>query len=194
MSSHVSVQVVNAGKSRTSEDQAVCREVELGDGVKYFLFGLFDGHGGNGASMKIAMELPLIIHQKLLEMLPLIVDAWESAKQGKDKDDISELSLDFQEIMEQPFDPSIVELISGALESSLWVMDSIIFSVCSSVSLAVLLLTAGMQSGSGVQRSAPAHAVTGDRHRRRVDLRAGQEVHHVPLELLRVRRGRLGRG
>ena len=122
------VQVVNAGKSRTSEDQAVCREVELGDGVKYFLFGLFDGHGGNGASMKIAMELPLIIHQKLLEMLPLIVDAWESAKLGKDKDDISELSLDFQEIMEQPFDPSIVELISGALESSLWVMDSIIFS------------------------------------------------------------------
>ena len=119
-------EVVNAGKSRTSEDQAVCREMELGDGVNYTLFGLFDGHGGNGASMKVAMELPLLIHQTLLEMLPLIVDAWESSKEDKDKDNISELSLDFMEAMQQPFEPSLEELISGALESSLWVMDSII--------------------------------------------------------------------
>lgn len=119
-------EVVNAGKSRTSEDQAVCREVELGNGVSYTLFGLFDGHGGNGASMKVAMELPLIIHQNLLELLPMIVDAWESAKQSKDKDNTSVLSLDFLEAMQQPFEPTLEELIRGALESSLWVMDSVI--------------------------------------------------------------------
>ena len=73
-------QVVNAGKSRTSEDQAICREGDLGQGVKYTLFGLFDGHGGNGTSMKVAMELPLIIHQNLVEMQPLIVEAWVRAK------------------------------------------------------------------------------------------------------------------
>ena len=105
----------------------MCREVDLGQGVKYTLFGLFDGHGGNGTSMKIAMELPLIIHQNLQEMLPLIVEAWESAKQGRSKDNQSALSLDFMEILHQPFQPSLEELISGALESSLWVMDSVIY-------------------------------------------------------------------
>ena len=105
----------------------MCREVDLGQGVKYTLFGLFDGHGGNGTSMKIAMELPLIIHQNLQEILPLIVEAWESAKQGRSKDNQSALSLDFMEILHQPFQPSLEELISGALESSLWVMDSVIY-------------------------------------------------------------------
>ena len=105
----------------------MCREVDLGQGVKYTLFGLFDGHGGNGTSMKIAMELPLIIHQNLQEILPLIVKAWESAKQGRSKDNQSALSLDFMEILHQPFQPSLEELISGALESSLWVMDSVIY-------------------------------------------------------------------
>ena len=73
-------QVVNAGKSRTSEDQAICKQMDLGQGVKYTLFGLFDGHGGNGTSKKVAMELPLIIHQNLQEMLPLLVEAWDNAK------------------------------------------------------------------------------------------------------------------
>ena len=78
------MQVVNAGKSRTSEDQAVCKEMDLGEGIKYTLFGLFDGHGGNGTSMKVAMELPLIIHQNLQEMLPLIKEAWNKAKGGRE--------------------------------------------------------------------------------------------------------------
>ena len=55
------------------------------------------------------------------------LDAWENAKQDKSKDNKSELSLDFMEILHQPFEPSLEELISGALESSLWVMDSVIF-------------------------------------------------------------------
>ena len=105
----------------------MCREEDLGQGVKYTLFGLFDGHGGNGTSMKIAMELPLIIHQNLQELLPLIVDAWEKAKQDKSEDNNSELRLDFMEVLHQPFEPSLEELISGALESSLWVMDSVIY-------------------------------------------------------------------
>ena len=121
-------EVVNAGKSRTSEDQAICKEMDLGQGVKYTIYGLFDGHGGNGTSMKVAMELPLIIHQNLAEMLPLIVDAWDNAKKGICPDRLSQLSLDYDELMHQPYEPTIEELISGALESAIWVMDSVILN------------------------------------------------------------------
>ena len=121
-------EVVNAGKSRTSEDQAICREMDLGQGVTYTIFGLFDGHGGNGTSKKVAMELPLIIHQNLSEMLPLILETWDNAKNGICPDTISQLSLDYEELMNHPYEPTIEELISGALESAVWVMDSVILN------------------------------------------------------------------
>ena len=123
------LQVVNAGKSRTSEDQAVCRQVDLGQGLTYTLFGLFDGHGGNGASMKVAMELPLIIQQHLSEMLPLILEAWDKAKRGMcNGDNLSQMSFDYEQMMSLPHEPSLEELIRGALESAFWVMDSIILN------------------------------------------------------------------
>ena len=122
-------EVVNAGKSRTSEDQAVCRQVYLGHGVNYTLFGLFDGHGGNGASMKVAMELPLIIQQNLSEMLPRIVESWGKSKSGScNGDNLSQLSIDYEQLMSLPHEPSLEELISGALESAFWVMDSVILN------------------------------------------------------------------
>ena len=121
--------MVNAGKSRTSEDQAVCRQVDLGQGLTYTLFGLFDGHGGNGASMKVAMELPLIIQQHLSEMLPLILEAWDKAKRGMcNGDNLSQMSFDYEQMMSLPHEPSLEELIRGALESAFWVMDSIILN------------------------------------------------------------------
>ena len=120
-------EVVNAGKSRTSEDQAICKEVDLGSGIKYTIFGLFDGHGGNGTSMKVAQELDLIIHQNLVDILPMLVDAWEVAKSGED-DNVSQLSLDYEEIMQKPWEPSLEELVSGSLESAFWVMDSVILN------------------------------------------------------------------
>ena len=119
-------EVVNAGKSRTSEDQAICKEVDLGSGIKYTIFGLFDGHGGNGTSMKIARELYLIIQQNLVDILPMIVDAWEAAKAGDGKENVSD--LDYEELMHKPFEPNLEELISGSLESAFWVMDTVVLN------------------------------------------------------------------
>ena len=31
--------------------------------MQYVMFGLYDGHGGNGTSLKLANELHIVIHQ-----------------------------------------------------------------------------------------------------------------------------------
>ena len=43
-------------------------------------------------------------------------------------DTVSQLSLDYEELMTQPYEPDIEQLISGALESAFWVMDSVILN------------------------------------------------------------------
>ena len=58
----------------------------------------------------------------------MIVDAWEIANAGEEVDNISELSNDYEEIMLKPFEPTLEELIIGALESSFWVMDSVVLN------------------------------------------------------------------
>ena len=73
----------------------VCREEVLGGpgGLPYTLFGLFDGHGGSGTSLKLAMELPLVIHQNLLELLPLLTDRWAAVQSGQEEDALSQVLL-----------------------------------------------------------------------------------------------------
>ena len=34
-----------------------------GNNMQYVMFGLYDGHGGNGTSLKLANELHIVIHQ-----------------------------------------------------------------------------------------------------------------------------------
>ena len=41
---------------------------------------------------------------------------------------MSVMSLDYEELMTQPYEPDIEQLISGALESAFWVMDSVILN------------------------------------------------------------------
>ena len=43
-------------------------------------------------------------------------------------DNISTISYDYEDLMSQPYEPRLEELISGALESAFWVMDSIILN------------------------------------------------------------------
>ncbi|XP_023340110.1 protein phosphatase 1H [Eurytemora carolleeae] len=117
-------EVVNAGKSKTSEDQSVAIEHTLDDKYKYTLFAVYDGHGGNGTSLKLAHELHVVIYQALQDILPEIEDAIvrEKHPEPEEKDDYE----DFEELNARPFTPSLEELISGTLESCFWVMDSII--------------------------------------------------------------------
>jgi len=121
-------EVVNAGKSKTSEDQAVCLQDTLGNkGLKYTIFAVYDGHGGNGTSLKLAHELHIVVHQALMDILPDILKAVDREKNSNnhnqnDEDDCE----DFEELNARPFVPSLDELIAGTLESCFWVMDSII--------------------------------------------------------------------
>ena len=43
-------------------------------------------------------------------------------------DNLSQLSLDYEELMQQPHEPSVLDLVAGALESAFWVMDSVILN------------------------------------------------------------------
>lgn len=71
---------INAGKSRLNEDQAVCfRGVllcSLGQNRKecipYTYYGLFDGHGGTGASLAAANQLYHLL-QVFLFSVPCII-------------------------------------------------------------------------------------------------------------------------
>ncbi len=50
-------EVINAGKSRYNEDQATVHSASIlgvnGIAIPYLYVGLFDGHGGTGAAVKV---------------------------------------------------------------------------------------------------------------------------------------------
>ena len=88
------------------------------------VFALYDGHGGNAMSTKLVNELHLIIHQNLEDLLPQILAAWQVAKEGREpKETLSLSSMDFDELRNQTFEPSLEALVKGCLETAFWVMD-----------------------------------------------------------------------
>ena len=88
------------------------------------MFALFDGHGGNGMSTKLANELHLVIHQNLEDLLPSICEAWKEARQGRRKSKVSFVGIDdIEEQASCTWHPSLEELITGGLESAFWMMD-----------------------------------------------------------------------
>lgn len=66
---------INAGKSRHNEDQAVCIQGVLlcsyakncKDYIPYTYYGLFDGHGGTGASLAAANQLHHLLQVFLID-------------------------------------------------------------------------------------------------------------------------------
>ena len=54
-------EVINAGKSRYNEDQASVAKGRLlgvnGVAIPYLYVGVFDGHGGTGAAIKVSGKL-----------------------------------------------------------------------------------------------------------------------------------------
>ncbi|KAL7646417.1 UNVERIFIED_CONTAM: hypothetical protein RMT77_003330 [Armadillidium vulgare] len=81
--------------------------------IPYYYFGVFDGHAGWGAAVSAANQLHHIIHEKLCDVIELIIpDSYESNLSGP---------LWSSEKMVSP-DSAII----GALEQAFWTMDQLI--------------------------------------------------------------------
>ncbi len=62
-------EVINAGKSRYNEDQASVAKGRLlgvnGVAIPYLYVGVFDGHGGTGAAIKVSGKLNIIQRRRI---------------------------------------------------------------------------------------------------------------------------------
>ncbi len=62
-------EVINAGKSRYNEDQASVAKGRLlgvnGVAIPYLYVGVFDGHGGTGAAIKVSGKLNCIPRRRI---------------------------------------------------------------------------------------------------------------------------------
>ncbi|TRY76263.1 hypothetical protein TCAL_02675 [Tigriopus californicus] len=129
-------EAMNAGKSKLNEDQATVHEGQLkgmnGVIIPYLYVGVFDGHGGAGAAVKVSKDLHGILHEGLEDVLPYMVsvnkpcpnvEVEELSSSSDDDNDDDEEEDEFVE-MKMTLD----ELICGSLESSFWAMDRLILN------------------------------------------------------------------
>ena len=96
--------------------------------IPYLYVGLFDGHGGAGAAVKISKELHSMLHEGLEDVLPYMTNP---DKQKREEEEAQKTAAeefdefgDDDETVEVKMD--IDELVCGALESSFWAMDRLI--------------------------------------------------------------------
>eukprot|EP00095_Tigriopus_kingsejongensis_P001652 maker-scaffold801_size95070-snap-gene-0.20 protein:Tk01652 transcript:maker-scaffold801_size95070-snap-gene-0.20-mRNA-1 annotation:"hypothetical protein DAPPUDRAFT_323991" len=124
---------MNAGKSKFNEDQATVHEGKLkgmnGVEIPYLYVGIFDGHGGWGAAIKVSKELHTMLHEGLEDILPYMVNPEKLCDQPTEVDSAhAELSdhSDDEEDESKEIKMTVDELICGSLESSFWAMDRLI--------------------------------------------------------------------
>ncbi|XP_037067977.1 protein phosphatase 1H-like isoform X1 [Pollicipes pollicipes] len=128
-------EAVNAGKSKRNEDNASVfvgsleQRAAVGTGpagdasasaaeprlIPYYYFGLFDGHAGDGASVAAASQLHHIIHDRLVDVMDILLPL-EPAAEAVASDLLwvptEEMSVD--------------RLVTGALEAAFHDMDALI--------------------------------------------------------------------
>lgn len=131
-------EAMNAGKSKLNEDQATVHEGQLkgmnGVIIPYLYVGVFDGHGGSGAAVKVAKELHGILHEGLEDVLPYMVSANKPSSNVVEVEELSNTSDDEDDDDEDDEDEfvemkmNLDELICGSLESSFWAMDRLILN------------------------------------------------------------------
>jgi len=105
--------------------------------IPYLYIGIFDGHGGPGAAVKVSKELHGLLHESLEDVLPYIVNPDKLAEEEEDEKARrrrleSAHGLSREEVEEELLDDddetveikmTLDSLVSGALESTFWAMD-----------------------------------------------------------------------
>ncbi|XP_058128250.1 protein phosphatase 1H [Anopheles ziemanni] len=119
---------VNSGKSKWNEDQAAFHRQVLSHPSKqyhdlpYTYFGIYDGHAGYGAALAAANQFHYILHEKLVDVIDLLMPRVESEGGG--------LPLHAPPLLPHPslFHKQVSkdELIVGALESAFADMDAVL--------------------------------------------------------------------
>ncbi|ROT61913.1 Protein phosphatase 1H [Penaeus vannamei] len=84
--------------------------------LPYFIFGVFDGHAGWGAAVAAANQLHHIIHEKLCDVIDVLLPDPNEDKNTKSQ---SPLWLPDKEI-------TVENVVTGALECAFWEMDNVI--------------------------------------------------------------------
>uniref|UniRef100_A0A182J481 Uncharacterized protein n=1 Tax=Anopheles atroparvus TaxID=41427 RepID=A0A182J481_ANOAO len=122
---------VNSGKSKWNEDQAAFHRQVLSHPSKqyhdlpYTYFGIYDGHAGYGAALAAANQFHYILHEKLVDIIDLLMPRVESDGGGG-----GGLPLHGPSLLPHPslFHKQVSkdELIVGALESAFADMDAVL--------------------------------------------------------------------
>lgn len=116
---------VNSGKSEWNEDQAAFHRQILSHPTKqhpdlpYIYFGMFDGHAGYGAALAAANQFHYILHEKLVDIIDLLMPQTPPAQKPASVDSIPNPLHFYRSVSKD-------ELIIGALESAFLEMDALL--------------------------------------------------------------------
>uniref|UniRef100_A0A182JZI0 PPM-type phosphatase domain-containing protein n=1 Tax=Anopheles christyi TaxID=43041 RepID=A0A182JZI0_9DIPT len=118
---------VNSGKSKWNEDQAAFHRQVLSHpsrqyhDLPYTYFGIYDGHAGYGAALAAANQFHYILHEKLVDIIDLLMPRVESENGG---------GMPLHATLPHPslFHKQVSkdELIVGALEAAFADMDAVL--------------------------------------------------------------------
>ncbi|XP_055616164.1 protein phosphatase 1H [Toxorhynchites rutilus septentrionalis] len=125
---------VNSGKSEWNEDQAAFHRQVLSHpsrqyhDLPYTYFGIYDGHAGYGAALAASNQFHHILHEKLVDIIDLLMPRVEGDDQLQQQQPMAGMGLNA--ILPHPIlfhkQVSKDELIIGALESAFADMDAVL--------------------------------------------------------------------
>uniref|UniRef100_A0A182PT78 PPM-type phosphatase domain-containing protein n=1 Tax=Anopheles epiroticus TaxID=199890 RepID=A0A182PT78_9DIPT len=122
---------VNSGKSKWNEDQAAFHRQVLSHPSRqyhelpYTYFGIYDGHAGYGAALAAANQFHYILHEKLVDIIDLLMPRVESENGGAGGGGgMPSANLPHPGLFHKQVSKD--ELIVGALESAFADMDAVL--------------------------------------------------------------------
>lgn len=103
-------------ESSLSHTLAVHRNSQTSISLPYYIFGVFDGHAGWGAAISAANQLHHIIHEKLCDVVEILLPDPNEDKSSKPQ---APLWVSDREV-------TLESAVTGALEGAFWQMDNVI--------------------------------------------------------------------
>ncbi|XP_066967970.1 protein phosphatase 1H [Macrobrachium rosenbergii] len=103
-------------ESSTSHSLSIHRSSQTSVSLTYYIFGVFDGHAGWGAAVSAANQLHHFIHEKLCDVIDILLP---DPNEDKDSKQQAPLWASDREV-------TIESAVTGALEGAFWQMDNVI--------------------------------------------------------------------